>query len=539
MKPTFKKVLHVAIWIVIGILIGSEIMLYLWKKQNVQIEYALKSIGKGNKVSALLNAIDKSYVDSVDVDSLVNMVLPLILSELDPHSAYYPAEETQESNNELHGSFSGIGVQFSIQEDTIRVNSVINGGPSKKVGVLAGDKIIKINDSLFTGKNIKSEDVVKNLKGPSGTEVKISVLRNGDDNLIDFTIERGEIPVKSVDAAYMMNKEIGYIVINKFGETTYTEMMTGLAKLSKEGMKKLIVDLRSNTGGYLGAVIQMVNEFLPKGEMIVYTQGVHSPYAAQYANGRGRYQDLPLVVLIDESSASASEIFTGAIQDNDRGFIVGRRSFGKGLVQEPIEFTDGSSIRLTIARYYTPSGRCIQKPYGTDDEDYAMDIVKRYEHGEFFSADSVKLNENEIFKTKAGRTVYGGGGIMPDFFVPQDTIAYSEYYASIVRKSLVNKYAFRYVDSRRNAFSKFEKADEIVSYLDKQNALNNFISYASDNGVKRDSKTSSEAIKQLRILLYANIIYNALDMQEYIRFVNRDDNTVKKAIESFSKRPNN
>ena len=345
MKPTFKKVLHVAIWIVIGILIGSEIMLYLWKKQNVQIEYALKSIGKGNKVSALLNAIDKSYVDSVDVDSLVNMVLPLILSELDPHSAYYPAEETQESNNELHGSFSGIGVQFSIQEDTIRVNSVINGGPSKKVGVLAGDKIIKINDSLFTGKNIKSEDVVKNLKGPSGTEVKISVLRNGDDNLIDFTIERGEIPVKSVDAAYMMNKEIGYIVINKFGETTYTEMMTGLAKLSKEGMKKLIVDLRSNTGGYLGAVIQMVNEFLPKGEMIVYTQGVHSPYAAQYANGRGRYQDLPLVVLIDESSASASEIFTGAIQDNDRGFVVGRRSFGKGLVQEPIEFTDGSRDR--------------------------------------------------------------------------------------------------------------------------------------------------------------------------------------------------
>jgi carboxyl-terminal processing protease len=537
MKPTFKKVLYAIIWIVIGIFIGSEIMLYLWKKQNVQIEYALRTIGKGNKVSALLNAIDKNYVDSVNVDSLVNNVLPMVLSELDPHSAYYPAEETQESNNELHGSFSGIGVQFSIQEDTIRVNSVINGGPSKKVGVLAGDRIIKINDSLFTGKHIKSEDVVKNLKGPSGTDVKISVLRNGDKNLIDFTIERGEIPVKSVDAAYMMNKEIGYIVINKFGETTYSEMMTGLAKLSKEGMKKLIVDLRGNTGGYLGAVIQMVNEFLPKGEMIVYTQGVHSPYSAQYANGRGRYMQLPLVILIDESTASASEIFTGAIQDNDRGIVVGRRSFGKGLVQEPIEFTDGSSIRLTIARYYTPSGRCIQKPYGSSDEDYAMDIVKRYEHGEFFSADSVKLNENEIFKTKGGRTVYGGGGIMPDFFVPQDTIAYSEYYASIVRKSLVNKYAFRYVDSRRNEFSKFEKADEIVSYLDKQNAFNNFINYASDNGVKRDSKTSSEAIKQLRILLYANIVYNALDMQEYIRFINRDDNTVKKAIESFSNSP--
>lgn len=537
MKPTYKKVITAVIWIVIGIFIGSEIMLYLWKKQNVQIEYALKSIGKGNKVSALLNAIDKSYVDSVDVDSLINSVLPVILSDLDPHSAYYPAEETQESNNELHGSFSGIGVQFSIQEDTIRVNSVINGGPSKKVGVLAGDKIIKINDSLFTGKHIKSEDVVKNLKGPKGTEVKISVLRNGENNLIDFTIERGDIPVKSVDAAYMINKEIGYIFINKFGETTYSEMMTGLAKLSNEGMKKLIVDLRSNTGGYLGAVIQMVNEFLPKGEMIVYTQGAHSPYSAQFANGRGRYQELPLVILIDESTASASEIFSGAIQDNDRGFVVGRRSFGKGLVQEPIEFTDGSSIRLTIARYYTPSGRCIQKPYGSSDEDYAMDIVKRYEHGEFFSADSVKLNENEIFKTKAGRTVYGGGGIMPDFFVPQDTIAYSEYYASIVNKSLINKYAFRYVDSRRNEFAKLEKADEIVSYLDNQNTFNNFISYAADNGIKRDIKTSSEAIQQLRILLYANIIYNALDMQEYIRFVNLDDSTIKKAIESFSKRP--
>lgn len=537
MKPTFKKVLHAIIWIVIGIFIGSEVMLYLWKKQNVQIEYALKSIGKSNKITALLNAIDNNYVDSVNIDSLINNVLPIILSNLDPHSVYYPAEETQASNNELHGSFSGIGVQFSIQEDTIRVNSVINGGPSKKVGVMAGDKIIKINDSLFTGKHIKSDDVVKNLKGPKGTEVKISVLRNGDNNLIDFTIERGDIPVKSVDAAYMINKEIGYIVINKFGETTYSEMMTGLAKLSKEGMKKLIVDLRGNTGGYLGAVIQMVNEFLPKGEMIVYTKGVNSHYSAQYATGRGRYIELPLVVLIDESSASASEIFTGAIQDNDRGIIVGRRSFGKGLVQEPIEFADGSSVRLTIARYYTPAGRCIQKPYGNSDEDYAMDIEKRYEHGEFFSADSVKLNKDEIYKTKSGRTVYGGGGIMPDIFVPQDTIAYSEYYVSIVRKSLMSKYAFRYVDNRRNEFSKFEKADDIVAYLDKQNAFDNFISYVSENGVIRDNKTSAEAIKQLKTILYATIIYNALDMQEYIRFINRDDSTVKKAINAFSERP--
>lgn len=514
-----------------GFIAGGYTIFRIWQRENVKIENFLRVSNRTNKVSTLLTAMEHSYVEEIDVDSLIEEVLPMILDELDPHSAYYPAEEAQISNDELHGSFSGIGIQFSVQEDTIRVNGVIRGGPSEKVGVLAGDRIILIDDSLYAGQGISSNDVVKNLKGPEGSEVTISVMRTGEPELIDFTIERGPIPLKSVDASYMITSDIGYILINKFGETTYTEMMNSLANLKNLGMKKLIVDLRGNTGGYLGTAIQMVNEFLPKNDMIVYTEGAHSRYAEQRANGHGRYQNIPLVVMIDETSASASEIFAGAIQDNDRGTIVGRRSYGKGLVQEPIDFSDGSSIRLTIARYYTPSGRCIQKPYGEDGEDYAMDIVKRYEHGEFFSADSVKHNENEVYKTKNGRTVYGGGGIMPDHFVPQDTIAYSEYYASIVRKSIVNKFSFRYVDGRRTELAKYDSTDKLATYLDNNNVLAQLQQAADKDGVKRDSSATAEAIAQLKRLLYATIIYDAMEMEDYVKYINEDDSTVKKAIE--------
>jgi carboxyl-terminal processing protease len=470
-------------------------------------------------------------VDNVDMDSIMDRILPTILEELDPHSAYYPAEETQVSNDELHGSFSGIGIQFSMQDDTVRVNNVIHGGPSEKVGVLAGDRIVLINDSVFAGRHIPSNEIVKNLKGPKGTTVKISVLRNGEPGLVDFTIVRGDIPVKSVDAAYMISDEIGYIMINKFGETTFAEMMVSLAELTSKGMKKLIIDLRGNSGGYLGAAIQMVNEFLPKNDLIVYTQGAHNPMTKQFADGRGHYKTIPLVVMIDESSASAAEIFTGAIQDNDRGTIVGRRSFGKGLVQEPIEFSDGSSIRITIARYYTPSGRCIQKPYGDSDEDYAMDIVKRYEHGEFFSADSIKQNEDEVYKTKGGRTVYGGGGIMPDVFVAQDTTGYSTYYTNVVRKSLINKYSFKYVDGRRTEFAELKTYADIERYLDADNVLSKFYDYAAKNGIKRDNTLNAPARKFMRNALYGNIIYDALEMQDYISFINLTDPAVNKAIE--------
>ena len=526
---TLKKIIQILFVLTMGFFLGIEVMIGIFKRHRPQFEMGATT--GSQKVETLIRAIDRKYVDVVDMDSIMDRVLPTILEELDPHSAYYPAEETQVSNDELHGSFSGIGIQFSMQDDTIRVNSVIRGGPSEKVGVLAGDRIVLINDSVFAGKKIPSNEVVKNLKGPKGTTVKISVKRNGEPNLVDFTIERGDIPVKSIDAAYMITDETGYIMINKFGETTFAEMMISLAELSNKGMKKLIIDLRSNSGGYLGAAIQMVNEFLPKNDLIVYTQGAHNPMAKQFADGRGHYKTLPLVVLIDESSASAAEIFTGAIQDNDRGTVVGRRSFGKGLVQEPIEFDDGSSIRITIARYYTPSGRCIQKPYGESDEDYAMDIVKRYEHGEFFNADSIKQNENEVFKTKGGRTVYGGGGIMPDIFVAQDTTGYSQYYSDVVRKSLVNKYSFKYVDDRRTEFSKFKTYSDIVDYLDADNVLSKFYDYAARNGVKRDNSLSAPARKQMRTYVYGNIIYDALDMQDYISFINLTDPTIDKAIE--------
>lgn len=528
---TFKKIIQVLFVLVMGFFLGTEVMIGIWKRHKPPFEIA--TTAGSQKVETLLKAIDHKYVDTVDMDSIIDRVLPVILEELDPHSAYYPAEETQVSNDELHGSFSGIGIQFSMQDDTVRVNSVIHGGPSEKVGVLAGDRIVLINDSVFAGRKIPSNDIVKNLKGPKGTTVKISVMRNGEPDLVDFTIERGDIPVKSVDAAYMISPDegIGYLMINKFGETTFSEMMVSLAELSSKGMKKLIIDLRGNSGGYLGAAIQMANEFLPKNDLIVYTQGAHNPISKQYANGHGHYTSIPLVVMIDESSASAAEIFTGAIQDNDRGTVVGRRSFGKGLVQEPIDFADGSSIRITIARYYTPSGRCIQKPYGESDEDYALDILKRYEHGEFFSADSIKQNEDEIFKTKGGRTVYGGGGIMPDIFVAQDTTGYSKYYSDVVRKSLVNKFSFKYVDGRRKEFSELKTAADVESYLDRNKVLNQFYDYAAKNGVKRDYSMSSKALTQMRTVLYGNIIYDALDMQDYISFINLSDPTVSKAIE--------
>ena len=531
-----KKILIGLFLLIIGFFIGSYAVITLIKKQRPGHEYRIGSVGV-SKIQALINALDKKYVDSVNMDSIIDCALPVILEELDPHSAYYPAEETQESNDELHGSFSGIGIQFSMQDDTVRVNSVIHGGPSEKVGILAGDRIVFINDSVFAGKKIPSNEIVKNLKGPKGTTVKVGIMRTDEPGIIDFNIVRGDIPVKSVDAAYMISPQdgIGYIMINKFGETTFTEMITSLAELSSKGMKKLIIDLRGNSGGYLGAAIQMANEFLPKNDLIVYTQGAHSPIAKQYANGHGHYTSIPLVVMIDESSASAAEIFTGAIQDNDRGTIVGRRSFGKGLVQEPIEFSDGSSMRITIARYYTPSGRCIQKPYGESDEDYAMDLLKRYEHGEFFSADSIKLDESEVYTTKGGRKVYGGGGIMPDIFVAQDTTGNSKYYSDVVRKSLVNKFSFKYVDSNRSTFADLKTYSDIEDYLDKKNVLNRFYEFAAKNGIKRDNTLNGQALKQMRIALYGNIIYDALDMEDYIAFINLTDPAVLKSIEALKK----
>ena len=489
-----------------------------------------------NKLNALLHIIDAQYVDTVNITELVEEAMPQILSELDPHSSYIPAKDLEAVTADLKGSFSGIGIQFTIQDDTIHVNSVIQGGPSEKVGLMAGDRIIEVDDSAFVGKKVTNQEAMKRLKGEKGSKVRLGVFRPGEKEILHFTVTRGDIPVKSVDAAYMITDKLGYIKVNKFGETTYPELLVALAKLNRENCEGMIVDLRGNTGGYMAAAIQMVNEFLPNNRLIVYTQGRKSPRENYTSNGTGSSQKMPLVVLMDEGSASASEIFAGAIQDNDRGTIIGRRSFGKGLVQQPIEFSDGSAIRLTIARYYTPSGRCIQKPYekGKEDE-YELDLLTRYEHGEFFSADSIKQNETDMYRTSLGRPVYGGGGIMPDIFVPQDTTGMTSYFRMAANRGLIIRYTFDYTDRNRQELREYDTPEKLENYLKKQNLLNQFANWAEKKGLKRRNNMIMKSKELFELSLYGNIIYNMLGIEAYIEFLNQTDNTVLKAVEILEK----
>ena len=489
-----------------------------------------------NKLNALLRIIDDQYVDTVNMGELVEEAMPQILSELDPHSSYIPAKDLEAVNADLKGSFSGIGIQFTIQNDTIHVNGVIQGGPSEKVGLMAGDRIVEVDDSAFVGKIVTNSEAMKRLKGEKGSKVKLGVYRPGEKDLLHFTVIRGNIPVKSIDAAYMINEKVGYIKVNKFGETTYPELLIALAKLNQKNCEGLIVDLRGNTGGYMAAAIQMVNEFLPNNRLIVYTQGRKSPREDYNSNGTGSNQKMPLVVLVDEGSASASEIFAGAIQDNDRGTIVGRRSFGKGLVQQPIEFSDGSAIRLTIARYYTPSGRCIQKPYEKGKEsEYELDLLTRYEHGEFFSADSIKQDETEVYHTRLGRPVYGGGGIMPDIFVPQDTTGMTSYFRMAANRGLIIRYTFDYTDQNRSTLQKYDTPEKMEAYLKGQNLLNKFAAWAEKKGLKRRNNLMMKSRRLFEMSLYGNIIYNMLGMEAYVEYLNESDKTVLKAVEILEK----
>ena len=489
-----------------------------------------------NKLNGLLRIIDDQYVDTVNMAELIEDAMPQILGELDPHSSYIPAKDLQAVNDDLRGSFSGIGVQFTIQQDTIHISDVIAGGPSEKVGIMPGDRIVEIDDSVFVGKIVTNNESMKRLKGPKGSEVKLGVFRQGEKELLHFTIIRGDIPNKSIKAAYMINDKYGYINIEKFGEATYPEMLIALAQLHQNNCEGIIIDLRGNTGGYMGAAIQMVNEFLPKGKLIVYTEGRKAPREDYPSNGTGSSQQLPIIVLLDEGSASASEIFAGAIQDNDRGTIIGRRSFGKGLVQQPIEFNDGSAIRLTIARYYTPSGRCIQKPYQKGkDEAYELDIINRYEHGEFFSQDSIKQDESHIYYTSLGRPVYGGGGIMPDIFVPQDTTGITSYFSMAVNRGLTIQFAFQYTDKNRQKLQKYDNADDLLKYLKTQNILEKFAQFAESKGLKRRNILMYKSKELFNRNLYGNIIYNMLNMEEYLKFLNQSDKTVLKALEVLEK----
>ena len=522
--------LLMALCVIIGIIIGTFYANHFSGNR-------LNIINSGsNRLNNLLHIIDDQYVDAVNIDSLVDKAIPQILSDLDPHSVYISAKDVQQATDDLKGSFSGVGIEFVIRNDTIHVQGVIKNGPAEQAGILAGDKIVSVDGKPFVGKVVTNEEAMRRLKGPKDTKVKIGVQRYGQKSIKYYTITRGDIPQKSVSATYMLDENTGYIKIKDFGENTYPELLIALAQLSQEGFSNLIIDLRDNTGGYLKSAVQMANEFLPKNRLIVYTEGRKSPRQDYKSDGRGSYQNIPLVVLINETSASASEIFAGAMQDNDRATIIGRRSFGKGLVQQQIGFPDGSMIRLTMARYYTPSGRCIQKPYTKGDiEDYAMDFEKRLKHGELTNRDSIHFADSLKFYTlKEHRTVYGGGGIMPDTFVPLDTLQYTKFHRQLVLKGIVINTDLRYIDKNRKqlvgdyptfeAFrSRFEVPQELIDEIMKE---------AEKQKIKpKDDEELQRTLPYLKSQLKALVARDLFDMSEYFQIINETSDIVKKGVE--------
>ncbi len=483
-----------------------------------------------NKLGDLLYLIDEQYVDSVDIPNLVEKAMPKIMKELDPHSVYISAADVETSMQDLKGCFSGIGIQFNTFDDTIRVIHVVKGGPSEHSGLRAGDRIIAVGDSNLVKLKAK-EDATKLLKGEKGSIADLTIMRRGETKPFHICVTRGDVPVRSIETVYMANDSVGYIKINSFGETTYPEFLTSLAWLERNRFKALVIDLRDNLGGYMSPAVQICNEFLSRGRLIVYTEGRKSKRDDYHSDGFGIYQTLPLVILVDENSASASEILSGAIQDNDRGTIVGRRTFGKGLVQVPIELKDGSMLRLTKARYYTPSGRCVQKPYTPgDDEKYELDLIERAEHGELFSVDSIKA-EGEEYKTTAGRTVFGGGGIIPDEFVPRDTLGYTTYFKDVYLRGLLHQFAYHYTDINRAELENKTSLDAIVDYLNSQNIVEQFVAYAAKKGVKRRNLQIYKSYQVLKNFLMGYIIDNALGAAASTEYVNRTDPVMLRALQ--------
>ena len=516
--------LMMAICVVIGILIGT---FYANHFSGNRLSIINSS---SNKLNNLLHIINDQYVDTVNVNDLVEKAMPQILAELDPHSVYISAKDVQQANDDLRGSFSGVGIEFTIRQDTLHVQQVISNGPAERAGVIAGDKIVMVDDKPFTGKTLTNEEAMHRLKGPKDTKVKLGILRYGERKVRSITVTRGEVPTKSVTATYMLDSKTGYIRIKNFGENTYPELLIALAKLSQESFQSLCIDLRGNTGGYLQSAVQIANEFLPKNRLIVYTQGRKSPRQEYRSDGRGSYQHIPLIILIDETSASASEILAGAIQDNDRGTIIGRRSFGKGLVQQPIAFGDQSMIRLTIARYYSPSGRCIQKPYTAgENKDYEEDILARYEHGEFFSGDSIK-HEGKEYHTANGRPVYGGGGITPDIFVPEDTTNVTSYYKQASMSGQIIMFAYSYTDENRQKLSQIDGVNDMANYLKRQNIVDKFATYAEKNGLKRRNLMIQRSYKLLERFIISRIIYNMMKEEAWIEYLNSDDPAITETL---------
>lgn len=521
-----------SIWIaVLGVAVGALAVLaydtYSQKKNLIRVQY-----GDWRKLNLILDQIDRNYVDTINVNDVTEAAITAALAELDPHSVYMPPVELTEAETDLAGNFDGIGIQFNVPNDTAIVLEVIPGGPSEKVGLQKGDRILKVGEKDIAGVRFPQDSMVRRMKGPAGTKVTVTVGRGNER--IPFEITRGKIPMHCVDAAFMINDTTGYIKLSKFSRTTFTEVTEASAKLVGEGMTRLIFDLRDNTGGYLDQALLLSDMFLRKGDEIVYMQGLHRKKDNYKADGKGQLQDIGLTVLINESTASSSEIFAGAIQDNDRGVIIGRRSFGKGLVQEPIYFSDGSGVRLTVARFYTPSGRCIQKPYS---EDYQYDIYKRYADGEMYDADSIKVDSTAAYKTVAGRTVYGGGGIIPDIFVPVDTTRATKFFITCNKKATQMRFASAMFDRYKGSLTEIGDYDELNRFLDRMNLPAAFREYASSkDGIsctqKEWDETSDYLLPQLRALVGR---YSRLGENAFYKMYLNVDVTLKKAIESDSR----
>lgn len=498
-----------------------------------------------SKIDQLLQLMQSAYVEEIDTDSITDEVMQDLVQKLDPHSAYIPKKDLEIVNSELSASFSGIGVQFNIQNDTVHIVAVISGGPSEGVGILAGDKIVEVDDSTFVGKRINNEKVMHTLRGEKGTQVTLGIKRSGTPETLYYTVTRGDIPVHSVDAKFIIPiqaggvhhiDKIGFVRVNKFGENTYDEFISALATLKMQGAKGYIVDLRENSGGFMDQAIRMANEFLESGEMIVYSEGRAYPKYEARANGAGRFKQVPLIVLIDDFSASASEIFSGAMQDNDRAQIIGRRSFGKGLVQQQLPFPDGSAVRLTVARYYTPSGRCIQKPYKLgEQDDYQKELLERFERGEFYNADSVHLQDSTLYFTKSGRVVYGGGGIMPDIFVGRDTTLNTPYYNRCVNLAYTYQFAYRYTDAHRKQLSLFKDWKALEKHLLGANWLPEFIAFAKEKGIEPYEAQIEKSRPLLTRLINAYIVRNILGDEGFFPLFERDDEITKKAVEVMSR----
>ncbi len=537
-KPTPPRNRNVFLPVILSLVLVLGIWLgyFLSQRMSTGGSFSRNQSSGNEKINSLLDYIEYQYVDTINKKELVEKTVTSLLQSLDPHSSYIAASEFNAVNEPLEGNFDGIGVEFNIIKDTIRVINPIDGGPSEKIGIRAGDKLIKIEGKNAAGVKITNKEVFDKLRGIKGSTVNVSMMRSGIKKAIDFKIIRDAIPLYSLDAYYMIDKTIGYIKISKFAATTYEEYLKAFNTLSKEGMKKLVLDLRGNPGGYLNAAVDISDEFLANGLQIVYTQGKANPKKVYKATERGSFENSPMAVLIDEGSASASEIVAGAIQDNDRGIIIGRRSFGKGLVQDQMQLPDGSAIRLTIARYYTPTGRCIQKPYTNDKDQYYNEEYDRFATGELLNADSIKLDKSKEYKTPEGKTVYGGGGIMPDVFVPIDTSKANSVLNKLFYAGVVNTFAFEYSDSNRAKLKAYGSAKNFINqFTVSHDVLEGFYAYCENQNVKLDAGTKAKATSALKPYLKALIGRDVFDKDAYYPIINENDKCILKAAEILNK----